>query len=189
MPRAGHPHQFTWCHNPYAEMLLKVRTQGKGQVNVAEMPTLLHPPQPITGGQRKCAEMPQLARPHQFLWCRTRSAEMPTCRRTIGGEPILAHRNVTRRTLSPTNHRGPNISRRNAPMASPPPVYRVPYRLRRNATKGAHQREGSPARRKNAKERTPFPINHRGPSRSRSNAIDMSPPPNLGHTSSAAMSG
>ena len=106
-----------------------------------------------------------------------------------GGEPILAHRNVTRRTLSPTNHRGPNISRRNAPMASPPPVYRVPYRLRRNATKGAHQREGSPARRKNAKERTPFPINHRGPTEMRRNATGHSPPPNLGHTSSAAMSG
>ena len=85
MPRAGHPHQFTWCHNPYAEMLPKARTQGKGQVNVAEMPTLLHPPQPITGGQRKCAEMPQLARPHQFLWCLAQIAETPIARRTIGG--------------------------------------------------------------------------------------------------------
>lgn len=60
------PQPITWCHNPYAEMLLKVRTQGKGQVNIAEMPTLLHPSRSTTGGQRKHAEMPQVARPHQF---------------------------------------------------------------------------------------------------------------------------
>ena len=78
------PQPITWCHNPYAEMLLKVRTQGKGQVNVAEMPTLLHPSQPITGGHRKHAEMPQLARPHQFLWCQADGAEMPWTNRAKG---------------------------------------------------------------------------------------------------------
>ncbi len=75
---------FMGCHNWVAEMLLKVRAQGKGQVDIAEMPTLLHPSQPITGGHAAFSEMPSDPRPQLFTWCRARSAEMPTCWRTIG---------------------------------------------------------------------------------------------------------
>ena len=63
MPLYLRPHQFTGCQIVHAEMLLKVRTQGKGQVNVAEMPTLLHPSRSITGGQIYHAEMPRCLRP------------------------------------------------------------------------------------------------------------------------------
>lgn len=115
------PHQFTGCRFVYAEMLLKVRAQGKGHFMSAEMLLPNRPSHPLQGASSTPQKCHKCRHPQPITWCRTRSAEMPTCRRTIGGEPILAHRNVTRRTLSPTNHRGPNISRRNAPMASPPP--------------------------------------------------------------------
>lgn len=135
---------------------------------------------------QKCQEP---VTPISFIWCQTDGAEMPWTNRTIGGEPILAHRNVTSRTLSPTNHRGPSAACRNATLPTPPPVYRVPQSLRRNATQGARPREGSSRYRRNANLATPFPINHRGPWNIRRNAANPSPPPNLGHTSSAAMSG
>jgi hypothetical protein len=101
--------------------------------------------------------------------------------------PFPVCRNATVTTPFPTNHRGPSSECRNAIMLSPPPVYKVPNCTRRNATKGAHSREGSLGQRKNAKDRTPFPTNHRGSCLQRRNAIDPSPPPNLGHAVLAEM--
>jgi hypothetical protein len=68
-----------------------------------------------------------------------------------------------------------------------PTNHMVPYRIRRNADKGAHQGEGPTCERKNAKERTPFPTNHRGSCLQRRNAINPFPPPNLGREEVAEM--
>lgn len=58
MPRWLRPHQFTGCHIGYAEMLLKVRTKGKGHLRDAKMPRSGRPSRSITGGQVDHAAMP-----------------------------------------------------------------------------------------------------------------------------------
>lgn len=78
------PKLITWCRTRSAEMPTCRRTKGKGQVNIAEIPTLLHPSQPITGGHRQNAEMPLCYRPQLFTWCRTGHAEMLLKVRTKG---------------------------------------------------------------------------------------------------------
>ena len=78
------PQLFTWCRTRSAEMPTCWRTKGKGQVNIAEIPTLLHPSQPITGGHRQNAEMPLCYRPHQFTRCQIVHAEMLLKVRTKG---------------------------------------------------------------------------------------------------------
>ena len=78
------PKLITWCRTRSAEMPTCWRTKGKGQVNIAEIPTLLHPSQPITGGHRQNAEMPLCYRPHQFTRCQIVHAEMLLKGRTIG---------------------------------------------------------------------------------------------------------
>ena len=58
----------------------------------------------------------------------------------------------------------------------PPTFYMVPQSLRRNATQGARQGEGSRQCRRNANLATPFPTNHRGPLPACRNAIIPTPP-------------
>lgn len=125
--------------------------------------------------------------PQLFTWCRTRSAEMPTCWRTIWGELISGHRNVNGRTLSPTNHRGPLPACRNAIIPTPPPVLFGAKQTVQKCRREIAPRKGSSKCRRNANLATPFPANHRGPKRPRRNANPMSPPPNLGHTAHAEM--
>jgi len=74
MPLCYRPHQFTRCQIVHAEMLLKVRTKGKGQRHNTEMSIDCRPSQPITGGQTLCAEMPCHARPHQ-IWANRRAQQ------------------------------------------------------------------------------------------------------------------
>jgi hypothetical protein len=140
------PQPIIWCHNPYAEMLLKVRTQGKGQVDIAEMPTLLHPSQPITGGQRKHAAMPSGARPHQFYlvpsrrcrnanleahhWARA-SSSTQKCQHVFAlpnqSQGAIGSLQKCHSTYAPTEF-GPIDQRRNVKMLSPnnqrPPPFR-----------------------------------------------------------------
>ena len=78
------PKLITWCRTRSAEMPILRRAKGKGQVDIAEMPTLLHPSQPITGGHRQNAEMPLCYRPHQFTRCQIVHAEMLLKVRTKG---------------------------------------------------------------------------------------------------------
>jgi hypothetical protein len=67
MPLCYRPHQFTRCQTVHAEMLLKVRTQGKGHLGNAKMPKIVRPSQPITGGHACSAEMLLILPPHR-IW-------------------------------------------------------------------------------------------------------------------------
>lgn len=95
--------------------------------------------------------------PQLFTWCRTRSAEMPTCWRTIGREPVVVHRNANMSSLSPTNHRGPWNTRRNAANPSPPPVLFGAKQTVQKCRGQLAPREGPTCERKNVRARTPFP--------------------------------
>jgi hypothetical protein len=169
------PKLITWCHIGYAEMLLKVRTKGKGQVDIAEIPTLLHPSQPITGGHRQNAEMPLCYRPHQFTRCQIVHAEMLLKVRTKGkGQRHNTEMSIDCRPSQPIT----GGHRQNAEMPlcyRPHQFYLVPSRLCRNANLEARQGEGSSRYRRNAKLATPFPTNHMGPSSRRSNASGYTP--------------
>lgn len=61
------PAIFIWCQGKIAEVLLPLRTKGKGQSFVAEMLLDVHPSQPVTGGHKISAEMPNKYRPHR-IW-------------------------------------------------------------------------------------------------------------------------
>jgi hypothetical protein len=119
------PKLITWCHIGYAEMLLKVRTKGKGQVDIAEIPTLLHPSQPITGGHRQNAEMPLCYRPHQFYLVPSRLCRNANLEARHWGEPTTEHRNVRLTSLSSTNHMGPSSRRSNASGYTPHRIWAI----------------------------------------------------------------
>ena len=61
------PASFIWCQGKIAEVLLPLRTKGKGQSFVAEMLLDVHPSQPVTGGHTTTAAMPYKQRPHR-IW-------------------------------------------------------------------------------------------------------------------------
>lgn len=157
---------FMGCHNWVAEMLLKVRAQGKGHYMSAEMLSPNRPSRSITGGHAILSEMPTDPRPQLFTWCRARSAEMPTCWRAKGkGQVNVAEMPTLLHPSQPIT--GGHRQLAEMPFYLRPQInHMVPLHHRKNATNGAH---------------------HWGPSTSRSNAIDISPPPNLGHCRPAAM--
>ena len=113
------PTSFIWCQADCAEMPILRRTKGKGQVDIAEMPTLLHPSQPITWGHHTIAEMLSRIRPATFYMVPhkvRRNANLSAHQRE---GPVVVHRNVNMSLPFPTNHRGSCLQRRNAIDPSP----------------------------------------------------------------------
>lgn len=111
---------FTWCHIGYAEMLLKVRTKGRAISCTQKCQYEVALPNQSQGAMEYTQKCRKLLAPTSFIWCQANGAEMPWTTRAKGRVTLPVQKCQAVRTL-PINYRGPNISRRNAPMASPPP--------------------------------------------------------------------
>ena len=106
--------------------------------------------------------------PTSFIWCQLRIAVMPLEQRTKGRDNLPAQKCQTKFTL-PNQFNGVIVKTQKCLDIVAP-------------------RERSLFYRSNAKVTTPLPINYRGTPHARRDAINRTPPSNLGHIGSAFMS-